>query len=181
MLDITFNGSGKLIVCGSSVNSLNALEIYSEWKRWALTNPQWLPAMSALGGDPLPGGLAVGTYVFLENGWKIRPREAHHTLTIVGNLFTRDGSSAFVPSLGAFTVTTQILASSLAQGISTGGSSGLTTPQAAMLEQILKLIRADDKYQDQVYQKLEEGTNVVLLEKVVMGGSLAQQISLVKP
>jgi hypothetical protein len=85
-------------------------------------NSKFLKALSAVGGDPLPGADFVGTTFFLENGWRIRPDETNHTLVVSGNLYTREGDSAFVNTLGSFNVRVESRISNLVDTIATGGS-----------------------------------------------------------
>lgn len=115
----TFDGINKLIILSAGTTSLNVINLYSKWKEWMQQsdNLKFLPAFTNTGGDLITGSLHVGGYFFLENNWKIRPQEAHHNLTINGNLFTRDSSNAFVPTLGNYTVTINVLASSLTQSM----------------------------------------------------------------
>lgn len=119
----TFEGENKLIILSSGTTSFDVIDMYSKWKEWMLLidNLKFLPAFTTTGGDLITGSIYVGSYFFLENNWKIRPYEADHNLTINGNIFTRDSSNAFVSTLGDYTVTINILASSLSQGV--GSSS----------------------------------------------------------
>lgn len=119
MVDVvTFDGPNKLIteISVAGDNELDLLEIYSEAKFWMTQsdNLKYLQIFSVVGGDPITPTQNLGSTFFLENGWRIRPAELDHKLTIVGNLFTREaGQSAFVPVLGAFTVNTETRVSSL--------------------------------------------------------------------
>lgn len=132
MADVTFDGTNKLILINNGITSLNIKEVYSWWKDWVLQgdNLKYLPAMASLGGDPLPGGLFLGSTFFLENGWKIRPYEGNHSLNIIGNLYSRDGSFPFVQTLGSYNVLITSTVSQLVQGISTGSGTGGDTPTA---------------------------------------------------
>ena len=119
MVDVvTFDGPNKLIIEISVAgdNELDLVEVYSEAKFWMTQsdNIKFLQIFSVVGGDPITPTQNLGSTFFLENGWRIRPAELDHKLTIVGNLFTREaGQSAFVPVLGAFTVNTETRVSSL--------------------------------------------------------------------
>jgi len=128
---ITFDPATRRIVL--DVASTSAAEIYSRWADWAVTsdNAKYLPAFRQVGGDDLGGGLSIPPYLFLANGWKVRPMEADHTLTITGNLFVDGGGDPVVPTLGSYQVLTKLVVPVQAQGISTGG--GLTPEQAAQL------------------------------------------------
>lgn len=115
---VTFDGPNKTIVeiAAGAVNELSVAEIYSEWKDWVRVsdNAKFLQAFSVVGGDPISPVQNLGATFFLENGWRIRPAELDHKLTLVGNLFTREaGQSVFLSTLGAFTVNTETRVSSL--------------------------------------------------------------------
>lgn len=115
---VTFDGVNKIITEISALgdNELNVIEIYSEWKEWVLLsdNAKFLSAFSVVGGDAITSVQNLGSTFFLENGWRIRPAELNHKLTLVGNLFTREeGQSVFVATIGAFTVNTETRVSSL--------------------------------------------------------------------
>lgn len=98
-------------------NELDLVEIYSEWKQALLDDPPKLgfpPAFRQVGSDPISPTQSLGTTFFLLNGWRIRPAERNHKLTIVGNIFTDPaGESIFVPTIGAFTVNTETRVSNL--------------------------------------------------------------------
>jgi len=115
---VTFDGPNKVIVEISAAgdNELDLVEVYSEWKVWVTQadNTKYLQAFTPVGGDPISVSQNLGITYFLENGWRIRPAELAHKLTIVGNLYTREsGQSAFVDTLGAFNVNTETRVSSL--------------------------------------------------------------------
>jgi hypothetical protein len=115
---VTFDGPNKLIIeiDAAGDNELDLVEIYSEWKTWVLLsdNAKYLQAFSVVGGDEITATQNLGSTFFLENGWRLRPAESSHKLTIVGNLFTREsGQSVFIPTVGAFTVNTETRVSSL--------------------------------------------------------------------
>lgn len=120
----TFNGASKLIVLTSGTTSFSAVDLYSRWKDWVLLsdNSKYLEAMSTAGGDPLPGGSFLGQTFFMENGWKIRPQEASHTLTVNGNLYDRAGGTPFTSTLGSFNVRIEQKTSNIVDLIAVGGS-----------------------------------------------------------
>src|SRR3990172_1116667 len=96
---VTFDGSNRLIVVDNGVTEIDVkIDLYSDWKEWMLLgdNSRYAQAMRAVGGDPLPGSKQLGSTFFLMNGWKIRPHEASHTLTVNGNLYSEDGSSPYI-------------------------------------------------------------------------------------
>lgn len=118
---VTFDGPTKRIIL--STPTVSAPEIWSAWVDWVKENSQWPMAFSLVGGIALGGGLFIPPYFFLMNGWKIRPMEADHTLTISGNVFVDGGvGDPIVPTLGTFNVLVKMVVPVQAQGISTAGS-----------------------------------------------------------
>ena len=135
---MVFDGINKRIVLDST--SVTASEIWSRYMDWLAAdsqNAKWGLAMTQVGGDELGSGLYIPVYVFLKAGWKVRPMEANHQLTITGNLFTEDGSSPVVNTLGNYNVIAQYTVPVQAQAMATsGGSGGLTSEQAGQLAKI---------------------------------------------
>ena len=83
------------------------IDVYSDGKEDWLIDPilnKFRFPVNTAGGDDLPGSKSLGTTFFLEDGWKIKPFEQDHTFRVNGNLFSRDGSSPFVFTTGAFNV-----------------------------------------------------------------------------
>jgi hypothetical protein len=135
---VTFSGESKLILINSGVTVVNVkTDIYSSWKEWFTNkgdysadtgdNSRFLQAMSAVGGDPINETLTLGTTYFLENGWKIRPYEWNHTLTIVGNIYSRDGSASVIPTVGSYNVMVNLQTSNLIDTLSMGTPAQVAT------------------------------------------------------
>jgi hypothetical protein len=106
----TLDFDNRLFIAKAGVTEIDiGIDMYSDWKEGILANNSGgeAKAMDAAGGniiDPLTLQ-ALGTTYFLLNGYKIRPQETDHTLTIVGNIFSQPaGLPLFVPTTGAFTV-----------------------------------------------------------------------------
>jgi len=119
---VTFDGDNLLILVNYGETDLNFREdIYSAWKEWIKDpnhiNALYPEAITVTGGDPLPGDRSLGTTFFLENNWKIRTWEGDHELTVTGNFFSRDGSSAFVPTVLPWTITINLNTSTLVETI----------------------------------------------------------------
>ena len=125
---ITFDPATQRVILDSA--SVTATEIYSRWADWIATsdNAKYLPAFRTAGGDDLGGGLSIPPYYFLLNGWRVRPMESSHNLTITGNLFVDGGGVPVVSTLGTYQVNVNYTVPVQAQGISTSGSTG---PSAA--------------------------------------------------
>ena len=119
---VTFDGPNKIIIVNEGVTELDfRVDVYSAWKEWILdptqVNAKWEEAVSAVGGDPLPGNRLLGTSYFLENGWRMRTWEGDHELTVTGNAFTREGDSLFVPTLNPWTITINLNTSTIVETI----------------------------------------------------------------
>jgi hypothetical protein len=71
----------------------------------------------------------LGLTYFLLNGWKIRPYEATHVFSVNGNLYSEDGTSPFLPTIGGYNVTIISSVSNLVEAISTGGGSGASAAE----------------------------------------------------
>jgi hypothetical protein len=144
---VTFDPASLRILeinSGLAINALSAKEIYSEWKDWLLADPSRLgypAAFTPVGGDPTIGSDSLGVTLFLENGWKIRPAEYSHKLIVDGNLFSRDGSSVFAATLGAYNVHTETKVSNLVDRISIG--SGLSSGESTMLLELYRIMGLD--------------------------------------
>ena len=135
---MTFDGANKRIILDST--SVTASEIWSRYMDWLAAdsnNAKWGLAMTQIGGDDLGSGLYVPIYVFLQNGWRVRPMESSHQLMITGNLFVAEGGSPLVNTLGNYNVIAQYTVPVQAQAMATsGGTGGLTSEQAAQLAKI---------------------------------------------
>ena len=122
MPNVTIDGATKVITVNSLVTALDVKEdLYSYWKDWVLEgdNSKYLIAFTTSGGEEISTGVYVGSYFFLENGWKIKPYEGDHRLTITGNLYTRDGTSPFIATTGSYNVSIETRNSNLSTGVST--------------------------------------------------------------
>ena len=130
-MPITFDPADKRIILDST--SITAEEIFSRWEDWALLsdNAKYGAVMTHVGGDDLGGGLFIPNYIFLQNGWRVRPMEANHNLNITGNLFVSGGGVPVVNTLGNYNVAVQYTVPVQAQGIATSGSTGPTAESIA--------------------------------------------------
>ena len=126
---ITLNGATKRIILDSA--SVSAAQIWSAWVDWHEANQQWPLAFQLVGGIALGGGLFIPPYFFLLNGWRVRPMESSHNLTITGNLFVDGGGVPVVPTLGTYQVNVNYTVPVQAQGIATSGSTGPTASEIA--------------------------------------------------
>lgn len=123
-MPITFDPASRRIILDSA--SVTAEQIFSRWEDWAATddNAKYGAVMTHVGGDDLGSGLFIPNYIFLQNGWRVRPIEQSHTLVITGNLFVAGGGVPVVSTLGNYNVSVQYTVPVQAQGIATSGTSG---------------------------------------------------------
>ena len=128
-MSISIDGSTKRIILDSA--SVSAAQVWSAWVDWHEANQQWPLAFQLVGGIALGGGLFIPPYFFLLNGWRVRPMEASHNLTITGNLFVDGGGVPVVPTLGTYQVNVNYTVPVQAQGIATSGSTGPTAAEIA--------------------------------------------------
>ena len=126
---ITLDGATKRIILDSA--SVSAARIWSAWVDWHEANQQWPLAFQLVGGNALGGGLFIPPYFFLLNGWRVRPMESSHNLTIAGNLFVDGGGVPVVSTLGTYQVNVNYTVPVQAQGIATSGSTGPTASEIA--------------------------------------------------
>lgn len=124
---MTFDGPNKLIILAAT--SLDLAGLWSAWKDWLLAgNAGYALALETVGGEPIDptAGTLVPLYLFIRNGWKIRPMESDHTLVVSGGtLVVSGGGDPFVSTIGDFTVRIRYQQPVQAIGYSTtGGGSG---------------------------------------------------------
>jgi hypothetical protein len=118
-MSYTFDGVNKLIILDAGVTSFSVGDLYSRWKDWFTLsdNSKYETAFgNSVGGNSLGGGIELGSYYFLQNGWLIRPQEADHTLEVTGNLYPiPDTAALFTGTVGSFQVSIIQRNSSLTQ------------------------------------------------------------------
>ena len=131
---IQFDGANALITLDSDTLNLN--DLWSRWVDWTLTsdNSKYPLAFSQVGGNPInqASGTSIPLYYFMLNGWRIKPREANHTLSVTdGILLVDGGGDPFVNTNGSFVVRINYQQPVQAITVATGGSSGATPEQIA--------------------------------------------------
>ena len=126
--NFTFDRANKIIQVNST-NSFSAEEVYSAWKSWTVDdsldsaneNPAgYDPAFGAsVGGQPIGASTQVGSYFFLQNGWKIKPYDIDHTLVVSGNLFCLPANFGLFEPVSGRSIVIGMKTSSLTQQVST--------------------------------------------------------------
>lgn len=104
----SFDGPNKLIIL-SSTSTLDLRDMWSRYTEWLAIsdNSKYLPALTTVGGEDIDvsAGTQIPIYIFLQNGWRIRPMEEAHTLSVVnGILVVFGGGDPFVDTLGDYRV-----------------------------------------------------------------------------
>ena len=132
----SINGPTKVITLTAGTTSVSVRDLWSRWVDWFLTsdNSKYLPAFVNVGGDDIDAGAGtkIPIYAFLMNGWKIKPQEANHTLTISdGILLVNGGGDPFNNTTGAYTV--RINYQQPVQAISFSADGGGTAPTASQI------------------------------------------------
>lgn len=125
----TFNGTTKRITLSAGTVVLDCANLYSRYKEWVLTGNASPPlAFSTVGGE-IP---AIPLYLFLENGWRIVPQQADHTLTIIGGVLeVQGGGDPFVDPAGAYKIRINRQTPGIAIGYSSTGGSGANAGEIA--------------------------------------------------
>jgi hypothetical protein len=104
----TMDWDERIFILKAGVTEIDVqIDLYSDWKEETLIgdNGKYAPAMRTVGGDAITETQSLGDTYFLINGYRIRPQEASHELTITGNIFTDPaGDPIVLPTLGTFTV-----------------------------------------------------------------------------
>lgn len=108
-MSYSFDADNKRIILSNGTTTLDVRDMYSRWKEWMQIsdNSKYLHAFEIVGGDTIneSAGTYVPAYVFLVNGWRIRPQEANHTLNVSGGiLLVLGGGDPFVNTNGSYVV-----------------------------------------------------------------------------
>jgi hypothetical protein len=184
MAKFTVDGTNKLLIAKPGVVDVDVIvDLYSDAKEhWIATSDNvFLFPFRSVAGDPIDLVRDLAGTIFLTNGWKIRPDEAHHTLTLTGNLRLEVGQTPgiFVPTLGAFTVLVQIDLSADAFLVNAAGGGppltkqdvrdamALSTAEAAAIGSIDEAINELRLRMRRVFQRHGfDGANPVTLDPV---------------
>ena len=141
----TFDATNKLIILSTGTTRFDLADLWSDWKDWIYSgNAGAARAQDYVGGEPIDSsaGTLVPMYLFLLNGWKIRPYEGDHTLSVTGGtLVVSGGGDPFVSTLGDYTVRILYQQPVQAIGYSTTGTSGPTAESIASA--VLAALKAD--------------------------------------
>ena len=140
---ISFDGATKIISLSAGTTSLSVRDLWSRWVDWLsiAENTKYAIAMSEVGGDDidLSAGTKIPAYVFLENGWRLRPFSGNHTLNVYdGVLLVAGGGDPFINPIGSYVIRINYQQPVQAISFSTTGSSAPTLTAAQVWEYILE-------------------------------------------
>lgn len=134
----SIDGPNKIINLTVGTTTVSVRDLWSRWIDWLLTsdNSKYEICFTNTGADDIDAteGTKIPVYLFLRNGWKIKPQEANHTLKVSdGVLIVFGGGDPFINTIGNFIV--RINYQQPVQAISytsSGGDGGVN--QSAMHE-----------------------------------------------
>jgi hypothetical protein len=129
----TFDGANKLVILSAGTTSIDLADLWSYWKNWMLAgNAGYARAFDTVGGEPISTGVLVPLYLFVQNGWRIRPQETDHTLNVIGGiLVVSGGGDPFVSTVGDYTVRVMFQQPVQAIGYSTSGGTAPSASEVA--------------------------------------------------
>lgn len=131
-MSYTFDGINKVITLNTGVVTMSVRDVYSRWVDWYIStngNQKYLPAFLTVGGDviDIAAGTSIPIYAFLTNGWRIKPQELDHTLTVTeGVILVSGGGEPFLDTDGDFVVRINYQQPVSAITVNTGGGGGFT-------------------------------------------------------
>lgn len=133
------NGETRTITLTAGTTNISVRDLWSRWVDWLklVDNSKYLAAMISIGGVPIneADGTFIPVYVFLENGWRIKPQEANHTLNVKdGILLVNGGGDPFINTTGSFVVRINYQQPVQAISFSTGGAT-TTAPTVEEIRQ----------------------------------------------
>lgn len=132
-MSISFDGPTRIATLSAGTTVLGVRDLWSRWADWLTQsdNAKYLPAFSQVGGNniDLTTGTSIPIYIFIVNGWRIRPQEANHILLVNDGVLVVDGGGdPFINTIGSFMVRVNYSQPVQAITVATGGS-GLTLAQ----------------------------------------------------
>jgi hypothetical protein len=166
------DGTLKTITLTTGTTVVSVRDVWSRWVDWFLTadNSKYLPAFQTVGGDDIDTyqGTRIPIYSFLMNGWKIRPQESSHILTINdGILLVNGGGDPFLNTLGAYTV--RINYQQPVQAISFSSGGGSLTKEDIREEIDLNSVKLNEIYR---MDGLDEANPLIITKDGKVSGNI---------
>lgn len=130
---LSFNGATKTISITTDTE-LDVKDLWSRWVDWFLTgdNSKYALAFEQVGGNDIDAtaGTKIPIYAFLKNGWRVKPKEANHTLAVNnGVLLVDGGGDPFVNTTGSYVIRINYQQPVQAITVATGGGGGSLTTE----------------------------------------------------
>lgn len=128
-MGFSIDGNNKIISMTSGTISISLRDLWSRWVDWHMMsdNSKFLNAFAQVGGNDIDvsAGTKIPVYLYLTNGWKLKPQEASHTLNVGDGIILVDGGGdPFVNTFGAFIVRINYQQPVQAISFTSGGSGG---------------------------------------------------------
>ncbi len=151
MADFIFDGVNRKIridaendyniINGQRWYEFSVVELYSAWKRWvqAGEGAKFPPAFMVIGGQDIGGGIAVGSYIFMNTteGWVGVPPDVDDIIVkIEGNLYPDVAGNPVMEKHPQFTSTLMLSLSNMTEVVTITSGSGLSQEQDAKLTNI---------------------------------------------
>lgn len=142
---MTYDTGKRLFILNNGVTEFDVvIDLYSDakedWLTDSLLNKFAFPLL-AIGGQPIGGGQVISPYIMLRYGWKVRPYEGDHTLTVAGNLITDDETTPFASVIGDYQVIIKSIVSS--NSLTASGANVSATDLANIADGVWEEIIAD--------------------------------------
>ena len=143
MISFNFEGENRRIYINANeedyvngVLTFKAIDIYSAWKNWCVYGDglKYPRAFRAIGNDQIGSGVHVGSYFFMQDGWKgIPPKKDNVVMVLVGNLYPETVGTQVLDPLPEYTTTLIMQNSSLTQVVNVSSASSLKDDERAKL------------------------------------------------
>jgi hypothetical protein len=127
---ITFDAANKVIMLDSY--NVSEKQIWSAYVDWSALSDN---LKYGVGLTQIGGFAPVALYIFLQLGWKVRPKEADGITTITGNLLVQGGGSPITATIGNFNVLVNMETPVLSTAIEVAAPA-LTSEQSAQITAI---------------------------------------------
>ena len=127
---ITFDATNKVIMLDSY--TVSEKQIWSAYVDWSVLSEN---LKHGVGLTQIGGVAPVALYIFLQLGWKVRPKEADGITTITGNLLVQGGGSPITSTIGNFNVLVNMETPVLSTAIEVAAPA-LTAEQAVQIAAI---------------------------------------------
>lgn len=165
---ISFDAANKLAILSAGTTTLSVRDLWSRWVDWWLTSSNSgiaLTAMAQVGGNDIDAvaGTKIPIFVFLQNGWRVRPQEANHTLNVTdGVLLVDGGGDPFVNTVGSYVVRINYQQPVQAIAFVSNAGGGLSGAQATQLSEIHQRLGLE------VGTPLEQTTNSIIAGDILL-------------